>query len=177
MDRAAHVTIARLAIERLHNQAAMEDDPETCPYPPPRCPDMRVEDPFDERPRAHAHGCGELGLALEKHLAGCSVNISERDFILWARIGDAPDEAHRVALREALLNMQARETRRTAFDGRASTRQICRLVVQCGAATSPEWNSLIRILHPEIPVPNLPENPMRDKALMWRMAGDGMMAL
>lgn len=153
----------------------MIDDTATCPYPPPRCPDMSVDDPFDERPRAHAHGCGELGLALEKHLAGSPVNISERDFIMWARAGDAPDEERRFALREALLNMQARETRRAAFDGRASTRQVCRLVVRCGAETGPEWNALIRILHPEIQVPDLPENPMRDKALMWRTAGDGVM--
>ena len=51
------------------------------------------------------------------------------------------------------------------------------LVVRCGAETSPEWNALIRILHPEIPVPDLPENPMRDKARMWGTAGDGVMGL
>ncbi|MYH14973.1 MAG: hypothetical protein F4149_07335 [Gammaproteobacteria bacterium] len=69
----------------------MQDDADTCPFPPPRCPDLALEDPFDERPRAHAHGCGELGLALSKHLAGCPIKISERDFIMWARAGAAPD--------------------------------------------------------------------------------------
>ena len=43
-----------------------------------------------------------------------------------------PTGDHREALREALLIMDADETRRALFDGRASKRQIAKLVVRCG---------------------------------------------
>ncbi|MYF07974.1 MAG: hypothetical protein F4149_07340 [Gammaproteobacteria bacterium] len=70
--------------------------------------------------------------------------------------------------------MDIREVRSAVFDGRASTRQICALAAQCGAAESMAWNDMIRIPHPEIPVPDLPERPMYEKALLWGTAGDGI---
>ena len=155
----------------------MEDRLDICPFPPPNCPDLSVDDPFDERIRGHAHGCGELGLALEKHLAGCPTSITEQDFIMWARAGGVPNGELQWALREALLNMNAREIRFAVFDGRASTRQICHLVAQCGAAESPEWSDLIRVLHPTIPVPEVAMNPVREKALMWNSVGDGLVQI
>ena len=92
--------------------------------------DVAVGAPFDDEPRETQTGVGELGLALEKHLAGCPVNVSEREFILWASVGDAPDTDRRFALQEALMNMDAFVARRALYDGRASMGQVARLVVR-----------------------------------------------
>ena len=112
-------------------------------------------------------GCGELGLALEKHLAGWPLSISEADFFAWAITEDLPTGDHREALREALLIMDADETRRALFDGRASKRQIAKLVVRCGGDENRLWNNLLRLTNPELKVRELPYDLLWDKEMMW----------
>ncbi len=127
--------------------------------------DVALDAPYDDEPRETQTGVGELGLALEKHLAGCPVDISERDFILWARAGDAPDADRRFALQEALLNMDADEARRALFDGRASMGQVARLVVRCNGDRNRIWNNLITFACPEVPVTDLGEDPEWDRRM------------
>ena len=80
---------------------------------------------LEEAAPSRAVDCwGGLGLSLAKHLAGSPIDISETEFIAWAKAGSPPDEERRFALHEALLNMHADETRRALFDGRATTRQV-----------------------------------------------------
>ena len=117
--------------------------------------------------RLTSTGCGELGLALEKHLAGWPFNISEADFFAWAKTEDMPTGDHREALREALLIMDADETRRALFDGRASKGQIAKLVVRCGGDENRLWNNLLRLTNPELKVRELPSDLLWDKEMMW----------
>lgn len=117
---------------------------------------------------------GGIGLSLAKHLAGSPIDVSETEFIAWAKAGGPPDEERRFALHEALLNMHADETRRALFDGRATTRQVAELVIHCGADRSREWNALIRLAHPELEVEELEEDLAWEKALMWESAGGGL---
>ena len=133
--------------------------------------DVAVGAPFDDEPRETQTGVGELGLALEKHLAGCPVNVSEREFILWARVGDAPDTDRRFALQEALLNMDAFEARRALYDGRASMGQVARLVVRCNGDRNRIWNNLISFACPEVKVRDLGEDPEWDRR-MANMEGE-----
>ena len=117
--------------------------------------------------RLTSTGCGELGLALEKHLAGWPLKITEADFLAWAKTEDMPTGDHREALREALLIMDADETRRALFDGRASKRQIAKLVVRCGGDENRLWNNLLRLTNPELKVRELPYDLLWDKEMMW----------
>ena len=127
--------------------------------------DIAVDAPFVDEPRETSTGVGELGLALEKHLAGCPVDISEREFLLWARAGDAPDAARRFALQEALMNMDAAETRRALFDGRASMGQVARLVVRCNGDRNRFWNNLISFACPEVKIRDLGEDREWDRRM------------
>ncbi|MCY4215198.1 MAG: hypothetical protein OXF68_16445 [Gammaproteobacteria bacterium] len=124
-----------------------------------------------EGARHTAWGCGELGLALNKHLAGSAIDISEREFFEWARAGDVPDDQRRQALHEALVIMDAEETRRALFDDRASRRQVAELVLRCGADESRVWNNLLRLAAPDLEIKNLGEDEEWDKLLLWESGG------
>lgn len=125
----------------------------------------------DEGSRQTTWGYGELGLALNKHLAGSSISISEREFFEWARAGDVPDEQRRQALHEALVIMDAEETRRALFDDRASRRQVAELVLRCRADESRIWNNLLRLAAPDLEIIDLGEDEEWDKLLLWESGG------
>ena len=131
-----------------------------------------MEGSFDEDgSRWTSTGCGELGLALSKHLAGSPITITEREFIEWAKAGDAPDDERRHALHEALLIMDAEETRRALFDGRASRRQIAELVVRCGGDENRLWNNLLQFAHPDLKIKELEEDLEWEKLMLWESGG------
>ena len=66
-----------------------------------------------------------------------------------------------------LLIMDADETRRALFDGRASKGQIAKLVVRCGGDENRLWNNLLRLTNPELGVRELPYDLLWDKEMMW----------
>ncbi|MYI24624.1 MAG: hypothetical protein F4109_04240 [Gammaproteobacteria bacterium] len=82
-----------------------------------------------------------------------------------------PTGDHREALREALLIMDADETRRALFDGRASKRQIAKLVVRCGGDENRLWNNLLGLTNPGLKVRKLPYDLLWDKEMMWGQGG------
>ncbi len=133
--------------------------------------DVPANAPFDPSPRVTRDGIGELGLALDKHLAGHPVRVDESDFIAWAREGRVPRLDQRLALREALLNFTSRDVLVAHQDGRASAKQVAALVVDVGGDENPAWNSLIRTHHPELTPRKIVRHPMADKLALWDIGG------
>lgn len=63
--------------------------------------------------------------------------------------------------------MHADETRRALLDGRASKRQITKLVIRCGGDENRLWNNLLQLTNPELRVRELPYDLLWDKEMMW----------